>query len=84
MNTLSTTPSSSYTKKPRLAPYTYGVLSADFYARHVGQSVNVATTTGKIFKGVLIGVDQYDIIIRQETGLELLFSKGNVVYIHRG
>ena len=84
MSTLSTTPASSNTKKPRLAPYTYGVLSADFYARHVGQNVNVATTTGKAFKGVLIGVDQYDVIIRQETGLEILFSKGNVVYIHKG
>ena len=81
MSTFSATPSNP---KPRQAPYTRGVLSADFYARHVGQSVNVATTTGKIFKGILIGVDQYDVIIRQETGLEILFSKGNVVYLHRG
>jgi hypothetical protein len=44
----------------------------------------VNVTTGKAFKGVLVGVDQYDVIIRQETGLELLFSKGNVVYIHKG
>lgn len=82
MSTVTT--ASPTTKKPRQAPYTHGVLSADFYARHVGRSVNVATTNGKIFKGVLVGVDQYDVIIRQESGLEMLLSKGNVVYIHRG
>lgn len=81
---MSTFPATPPDKRPRLAPYTHGVLSADFYARHVGKSVNVATTTGKIFKGILVGVDQYDVIIQQETGLELLLNKGNVVYIHRG
>ena len=81
MSTASTTPPA---KKPRQVPYTHGTSSADFYARHVGQNVVVNVTTGKAFKGVLVGVDQYDVIIRQETGLELLFSKGNVVYIHKG
>ena len=72
------------TPKRRLTPYTHGVLSADFYAQHVGKSVSVATVTGKSFKGTLIGVDQYDLILRQETGLEILFNKGNIVYLHQG
>jgi hypothetical protein len=43
----------------------------------------VATVTGKQYAGILVGVDVYDIIIQQENGLELLFPKGNVVYVHR-
>mgnify|MGYP006289988555 CR=1 FL=1 len=39
--------------------------------------------TGKQYAGTLIGVDVYDIIVRQENGLEILFPKGNVVYVHR-
>jgi len=61
----------------------WGKRSADFYAELENQLVLVAVTSGKVFKGNLIGVDVYDILIRQETGLELLIPKGNVIYIHR-
>jgi small nuclear ribonucleoprotein (snRNP)-like protein len=47
------------------------------------QPVWVATVTGKQYAGTLIGVDVYDIIIRQAKGLEILFPKGNIVYVHR-
>ncbi len=61
----------------------WGKRSADFYTELENQLVLVAVTSGKVFKGNLIGVDVYDILIRQETGLELLIPKGNVIYIHR-
>jgi len=68
--------------KDRLAQI-MGKRSAEFYAEHLDQVVNIAVATGKVFKGTLIGVDLYDLILRQESGLELLFNKGNVVYVHR-
>ena len=60
----------------------WGKRSADFYTELENQTILVAVSNGKVFKGNLIGVDVYDIIIRQETGLELLIPKGNIVYIH--
>jgi sRNA-binding regulator protein Hfq len=61
----------------------WGKRSADFYTELENQLVLVAVSNGKVFKGNLIGVDVYDILVRQETGLELLIPKGNIVYIHR-
>ena len=61
----------------------WGKRTAEFYSGLENQHVQVAVATGKIFKGTLIGVDVYDIIIRQESGLELLIAKGNVVYVHK-
>ena len=61
----------------------WGKRAAEFYTDLENQLVQVAVATGKIFKGTLIGVDVYDIIIRQESGLELLIAKGNVVYVHK-
>ncbi len=61
----------------------WGKRSHEFLAELEGKIVSIAVTTGKIFRGQLIGVDVYDLIIRQESGLELLIPKGNVVYIHR-
>ena len=61
----------------------WGKRAAVFYTDLENQLVQVAVATGKIFKGTLIGVDVYDIIIRQESGLELLIAKGNVVYVHK-
>lgn len=65
------------------ASQVWGKRAADFYAELENQFVQVAVSNGKSFKGELIGVDVYDILIRQETGLELLLPKGNIVYIHR-
>ncbi len=61
----------------------WGKRAADFYAELENQPVLVAVTNGKVFKGDLVGVDVYDVLIRQETGLELLIPKGNIIYIHR-
>ena len=61
----------------------WGKRAAEFYAELENQKVQIAVATGKIFKGTLIGVDVYDIIIQQESGLNLLIAKGNVVYVHK-
>jgi hypothetical protein len=61
----------------------WGKRAAEFYTELENQLVQVAVANGKIFKGTLIGVDVYDIIIRQPSGLELLIAKGNLVYVHK-
>ena len=65
------------------AQQVWGKRAAEFYAELENQKVQIAVATGKIFKGTLIGVDVYDIIIQQESGLKLLIAKGNVVYVHK-
>ena len=59
----------------------WGRRSAQFYHDLRDKEVSVAVTTGKAFRGVLIGVDAYNLIIRQSSGLELLIHKGAVVYV---
>lgn len=61
----------------------WGKRAAEFYTELENQIVQVSVATGKSFKGTLIGVDVYDIIIQQDSGLELLIAKGNIVYVHK-
>jgi hypothetical protein len=44
--------------------------SHQFYAEHRGQTV-------------LVGLNTYDIILRLESGADVLIPKGNIVYVHR-
>jgi small nuclear ribonucleoprotein (snRNP)-like protein len=44
--------------------------------------VLVSLVTGKAFKGKLIGADPYNLVLQQDSGLELMISKGNVIYLH--
>ena len=44
--------------------------------------VLVSLSSGKSFRGQLIGADPYNLILRQSSGLELMISKGQMVYIH--
>ena len=66
------------------ASQVWGKRSAEFFAELEGQVVVVAVVTDQKFKGQLVGVDTYDVMIRQESGLELLIPKSNVIYVHRG
>lgn len=61
----------------------WGKRANEFYSELQNQRILVSMSNGKVFKGILVGVDVYDIVIRQESGLELLISKGNLVYVHR-
>ncbi len=69
--------------QPKHAPQTWGVRSQDFYATLHNQPVLVTLQNNVKVKGVLIGLDIYDIIIRQDSGLELLIAKGAIIYVHR-
>lgn len=60
-----------------------GRRSTEFFADLADPPVQVTTVTGQQYAGTLSGVDIYDIILRQERGLEVLFPKGNSVYVHR-
>jgi small nuclear ribonucleoprotein (snRNP)-like protein len=64
------------------APGAWGVTGTRFIYRLKGQQVLVAVSTGKVFRGLLIGADPYNLILRQESGLEMLVGKGNVIYLH--
>jgi hypothetical protein len=64
-------------------PQVWGKRSAAFYAGLQNETVLVVVANGKAFKGQLIGVDVYDIVIQQESGLELLIPKGSIVYVHK-
>ena len=61
----------------------WGKRAVTFYDEHKEHVVIVATNSGQKFKGQLVGVDVYDIVIRQTSGLELLIGKGNITYVHR-
>jgi hypothetical protein len=60
----------------------WGKRSQQFLAELQNQTVVVATVNETRLRGTLVGVDVYDLIIRQSSGLELLLPKGNVVYVH--
>jgi small nuclear ribonucleoprotein (snRNP)-like protein len=64
-------------------PQVWGRRTAAFFAELANEMVLVAVCNDKVFKGRLVGVDVYDIIIEQESGLELLIPKGNIIYIHK-
>jgi hypothetical protein len=70
---------SEKSKKPAQV---WGKRSAEFYTGLEGDEVLVHVVTGQRFRGALIGVDTYDLVIRQASGLEVLIPKGNVVYVH--
>jgi hypothetical protein len=60
----------------------WGRRSAEFFADLEGEEVTIAVITGQRFAGALIGLDTYDLLIRQASGLEMLITKGSVVYVH--
>ena len=37
---------------------------------------------GKALKGELVGVDTYELFIKQANGLEVMISKGAIKYLH--
>lgn len=68
--------------KLKSTPIRWGRQTADFYTALEGKHVTVALVTGKALKGELVGVDQYDIILRQSSGLDVLVGKGSIAYVH--
>jgi len=47
-----------------------------------GHLVAVKCVDGKLYKGVLVGLGVYQFVIVQASNLEMVLSKGAVVYVH--
>ncbi|MCP4589211.1 MAG: hypothetical protein GY842_00565 [bacterium] len=60
----------------------WGITGPQFIHGLKDKRVTVAVSTGKAFGGVLVGADPYNLILRQEGGLDMLVGKGSVVYLH--
>lgn len=60
----------------------WGVSAHEFYRTLADKPVKITALDGKLYAGTLIGVDQYDIVIRQANGLIILFPKHSVKYLH--
>jgi hypothetical protein len=60
----------------------WGITGPQFIHGLKDKRVTVAVSTGKFFGGVLIGADPYNLILRQDGGLDMLVGKGSVVYLH--
>jgi len=63
------------------APKTWGVSSAESYNGLRDKPVQVVSTDNKLYRGVLVGVDQYDLILKQTSGAVILFAKHAVKFI---
>ncbi|MBM3127566.1 MAG: hypothetical protein FJ009_02905 [Chloroflexi bacterium] len=63
------------------APKTWGASSAEFYASLRDKPIQIVTLDGKIYKGMLVGVDTYDLTLRQANGAPMLLAKHAVKFI---
>ena len=61
--------------QPPRAPKTWGATSAEFYAALRDKAVQVIALDGKLYPGVLVGVDTYDLIVKQPNGATVLIAK---------
>ena len=69
-------------QKQRKPKRNWGYNQAEYLAALEGRQVTVVFADGKALKGELIGVDTYELFIRQSNGLEVMISKGAVKYLH--
>lgn len=63
------------------APKNWGVSAAEFYAALRDLPIQAATLDGKVYKGLLVGVDTYDVIIKQPNGLVVLIAKHAIKFV---
>lgn len=68
----------SATKTPR----TFGMTAAEFCAALQGKSVRLELIGGKAYVGTLEGCDQYDLILKQASGLMLMVPKHAIALLH--
>ena len=47
-----------------------------------GKAVVIKCVDNKLYRGTLEGLSQYQLVIVQASGLELIINKGNVIYVH--
>ncbi len=60
----------------------WGQSQAVYMAALENKWVKVTFLDGKVLKGVLTGVDTYEIFIRPAKGPEVWISKGAIKYLH--
>jgi hypothetical protein len=68
-------------EKQSNAPRTWGVSSAEFYANLRDAPIQAVTLDGKLYKGTLVGVDLYDLVIKQTSGATILLAKHAVKFL---
>jgi sRNA-binding regulator protein Hfq len=66
-------------KKPKR---NWGRSQAEYLAALEGKQVTVVFADGKALKGELVGVDTYEVFIKQANDLEVMISKGAIKYLH--
>ena len=69
-------------KKVEKPKRNWGQNQANYLAALEGKQITVVFADGKALKGELIGVDTYELFIRQSNGLEVMISKGAIKYLH--
>lgn len=62
----------------------WGISSREFYDAAQNKPVRVTTLDGKIYTATLVGVDQYDLVLKQGDGALILMPKHAVKLIVPG
>jgi|GEM_PF-1773568 sRNA-binding regulator protein Hfq len=78
--TIHSTEQRAANSSPKPSPY-WGVRAHDFYRGLANKPIKIVALDGKHYGGTLVGVDQYDLVIRQANGLTILFPKHAVRYV---
>jgi hypothetical protein len=60
----------------------WGLRTSEFYSTLRNKPIKITALDGKLYSGTLVGVDQYDLVIRQANGLTILFPKHAVKIVH--
>ena len=69
-------------KKAEKPKRNWGQSQARYLAALEGKQVAVVFADGKALRGELVGVDTYEVFIKQANGLEVMVSKGAIKYLH--
>ena len=56
-------------------PKAWGVTAAEFYVGLRDKLVQVITLDGKLYRGLLVGVDVYDLFLKPSSGGVILLAK---------
>ncbi len=60
----------------------WGQSQAAYLAALEKKWIKIAFLDGKTLKGILTGVDTYELFVKPQRGPEVLVSKGAIKYIH--
>jgi sRNA-binding regulator protein Hfq len=69
-------------KKVEKPKRNWGQNQANYLAALEGKQITVVFADGKALKGELVGVDTYELFIKQSKGLEVMIGKGAIKYLH--